>query len=297
MTQGQEASISTATPEAAPSAEPAATAPVETPSQNGSANGQTAPAEDKFSNIDPETLPPELKGVYKNLQADYTRKTQSIAEARKKAQAYDQIVSRPDFKEYWSGLNGRQKAEFKEQKAEAEKRLGEKITDDEFRKAFDSKDEFLGFLERIVADRTERQQKRINELESYRSVMDANLIAQAFRDEAGPDGKPLRPDFESLEEDSLISGYLAVNPPTPGDQSAYVAKLNEAYGWAKALSQKYYEKGRADALKVAQTKAVNSTERPTTSAKGVYSGPDPKKLTPREALELAKKGIRVPRDD
>lgn len=38
--------------------------------------------EDVFSGIDPNTLAPELQTIYKNMQADYTRKTQSIAEER-----------------------------------------------------------------------------------------------------------------------------------------------------------------------------------------------------------------------
>lgn len=33
--------------------------------------------EDKFTNVDPETLPEELKAIYKSLQADYTKKRQS----------------------------------------------------------------------------------------------------------------------------------------------------------------------------------------------------------------------------
>jgi hypothetical protein len=38
---------------------------------------------DTFSNVDPASLPPELQPVYKSMQADYTRKTQEIAELRK----------------------------------------------------------------------------------------------------------------------------------------------------------------------------------------------------------------------
>lgn len=45
---------------------------------------QTAtPAEENFSNVDPNQLPPELQAIYKSLQGDYTRKTQELAEQRK----------------------------------------------------------------------------------------------------------------------------------------------------------------------------------------------------------------------
>lgn len=36
-----------------------------------------------FTNTDPESLPEELKTIYKGMQADYTRKTQAIADERK----------------------------------------------------------------------------------------------------------------------------------------------------------------------------------------------------------------------
>lgn len=40
-------------------------------------------ADEPFSKIDPNSLSPELKQVYKSLQADYTRKTQELAKMRK----------------------------------------------------------------------------------------------------------------------------------------------------------------------------------------------------------------------
>lgn len=283
-------------------AEPAgqsAPASSETPSQNGPAatQAQSAPAEESFSSVDPKTLPPELLAVYKNMQADFTKKTMSIADIRKKADAYDSVSKDQRFVDYWKGLNQTQKADFKEQKQEAEKRLGEKISDEDFTKAFNSKDDFLSFLERVVQDRSEKSQKKIDKLEQQLSVKEAADTVESFATEVGKDGKPVRPDFYSLDEDQLITGYLNVNPPKSTTQEDYVSKLNEAYGWAKQVSQKYYEKGKAEALQIIQKKAAASTEPPTNAAKGAYTGPDPKKLSVRESMELAKKGIRVPRDD
>lgn len=277
------------------------TAPVSTgtPGQNGQATiqVQSAPAEESFSSIDPKTLSPEMQAVYKNMQADYTKKTMSVADMRKKADAFDKVSSRSDFKDWWSGASKEQKADFKEQKAEVEKKLGEKISDEDFTKAFNSKDDFLSFLERVVQDRSEKSQKKIEKLEQQLSVKDAADTVESFATEVGKDGKPVRPDFYSLDEDQLISGFLSVNPPDDNSQKAYTQKLNEAYGWAKQVSQKYYEKGKAEALQIIQKKAAASTEPPTQAAKGAYTGPDPKKITPAEAFQLAKKGIRVPRDD
>lgn len=45
---------------------------------------------DVFKGIDPEKLPEDMKKIYKNLQADYTRKTQELAEQRKSFEAKEQ---------------------------------------------------------------------------------------------------------------------------------------------------------------------------------------------------------------
>lgn len=41
-----------------------------------------------FTGLDPSVLPEDLQAVYKSMQADYTRKTQEIAEARKQFEAF-----------------------------------------------------------------------------------------------------------------------------------------------------------------------------------------------------------------
>ncbi len=271
----------------------------ETQNSNGQAatQAQSAPAEESFSSVDPKTLPPELQAVYKNLQADYTKKTMSVADVRKKAEAYDAFTKDQRFVDYWKGANKAEKAEFREQKQEVEKRLGEKISDQEFAKAFESKEDFLSFMERLQQMGSEKSQKKIESLEHKLSVKEAQDVVASFATEIGQDGKPMRPDFYSLDEDQLITGYLHVNQPENTSGEAYTQKLNEAYTWAKTVSQKYYEKGKAEALQIIAKKAAGSSEPPTNAAKGAYTGPDPKKMTVREAIELGKKGIRVPRDD
>lgn len=263
--------------------------------QSGQATGaQSAPAEETFSNVDPKTLPPEMQAIYKSLQSDYTKKTQGIADVKKKADYYDQISKDQRFVDYYQGLNRAQKADFKEQKAEVEKKLGEKISDKEFAEAFQSKDDFLSLLEKVVQDRSEKSQKKIEQLERQLSVKDASDVVESFATQVDKSGQPVRPDFYQLDEDGLITGFLTVNQPQEATEKAYVAKLNEAYAWARATTQKYYEKGRSEALARIQQKAAQSTEPPTQAAKGAYTGPDPKKMTPREALDLAKKGIKIP---
>src|SRR5260221_12042273 len=106
----------------------------------------------------------------KQLQADYTKKTMSIADVRKKAEAYDAVSKDQRFVDYWRGLNQTQKADFKEQKAEIEKSLGEKITDVEFNAAFENKDGFLNLLAKVAGMQGEKSQKKIEKLEQQLSV-------------------------------------------------------------------------------------------------------------------------------
>lgn len=300
MAQGQtEGNSGTAVAEPAAVSGQAAPVTAETPNQTGQAatQAQSAPAEDSFSSIDPNTLSPELKAIYKNLQSDYTKKMQPVAELRKKAEAYDAVSKDQRFVDYWNGLSRSQKAEIKEQKAEVEKRLGEKITDEEFTKGFADKDSFLSLQERVIKEVMGKSQKEIDELKQYKAVNEASGIVEQFATEKGKDGNPVRPDFYSLDEDRLITGFLSVNKPENDSREAYISRLNEAYGWAKQVSQKYFEKGKSEALQIIQKKAAASTEPPTQAAKGAYTGPNPKTLSAGDAIALAKKGIRVTRDD
>lgn len=271
-----------------------------TPENTGGQALGSASSEETFTQVDPKTLSPELQGHYKALQADYTRKTQALAEERKrnvefekKAKSYDELTNDQRVKDYLAGLSRGERAEFREQKAEAEKRLGEKIGDEEFAKAFESKDNFLSLLERVVEDKRSKDQKKIETLEQKVGTRDAMDVVDFVASEIDAETKqPLRPDFYSLDEDRLISGYLQVNPAkTP---SEYKDRVTEAYNWAKQISAKYYEKGKAEALKIIQTKAAGSTEPPTVTANGAYTGPDPKTVDVAEAVAMARKKIRVP---
>src|SRR5438128_2358829 len=116
--------------------------------QDGQASdqGQSATVEEQFSSIDPKTLPPEVQAIYKNLQADYTKKTQSIAEQRKKAEYYDQLAADQRIVDFVRQMNNPKPAETKQQEV-VRKSLAEMITPEEFEQAFQSREKFLGLLE------------------------------------------------------------------------------------------------------------------------------------------------------
>lgn len=66
-----------------PAVEQAPAAPTPQGDQTPTEAAAPAPPEDSFTTVDPSTLPLELQPIYKSLQADYTRKTQGVAEQRK----------------------------------------------------------------------------------------------------------------------------------------------------------------------------------------------------------------------
>lgn len=49
-------------------------------------------SDDSFTSLNPDELPDNLKEMYRNMQADYVKKTQALAEDKKKAQLYDQMA-------------------------------------------------------------------------------------------------------------------------------------------------------------------------------------------------------------
>jgi hypothetical protein len=61
-------------------------------------------ADESFTNIDPSTLPPELQGTYKSMQADYTRKRQEEANRLKEAELRAQQIEQ-EYGNVSSALN------------------------------------------------------------------------------------------------------------------------------------------------------------------------------------------------
>lgn len=53
--------------------------------------------EESFTGLDPSNLPEDLQPLYKNMQADYTRKTQEIAEARKVFEQFNEYGIDPNY--------------------------------------------------------------------------------------------------------------------------------------------------------------------------------------------------------
>lgn len=246
-----------ATPAATP--EPTNTANGTVPNTNGEARtteGQAAPVEETFTSVDVQSLAPTDRTAYENMQRDYKKKTAEIAEVRRKAEAFDT----------W------------QQQQQVEKA---RITDEDYNRAFENKESFESLLKKTAEPIVSELQETRRELADAK----AGLFLKEFK--AG------HKDFDELDSDGVITGYVQLNPPRT--EREWETRLTEAYKYAEKLRSKWEDKGYKRGISRVQEKAAQSTEMPTGSPSQVYTGGDPVKITAKEAVELAMRGIRVPR--
>lgn len=259
------------TPEAATEATPDIQAPAaagdgtaETSGSQG-VSGEAQPTEEQFGGVDIKTLPPELKQKYDAMLRDYKDKTTKLADERKK---FDPISK----------------------KAEA---LDQLLQDQKFIDWYNSTQNPTPDPNAEPPSEQELIKQELQTLKSELVNREAMETVTSFENEVDDKGQKLRPDYEELSNEGLISGYLQINPPK--SKKEFSAKLNEAYTWAKTVSSKFKEAGRKQAYEEMQKKAAGGTLPPQTGVKGTYEGTDPRKLSAAEAVELARKGIRVPK--
>lgn len=221
---------------------------------------QTAPDETFTSSVDPKSLSPKERKAYDNMLSDYKKKTAEIAQQRRE----------------WE-----QKLKEAEEKAQ---RFDQISSDEEFvtycnqrqEQAQSSQGQHNGSPEMAPIDPVTVKREV--------DVLKANLLIKDFKT------KPGHEDFDELEQNQLISGYIERNPPRT--EKEWNDRLEKAYAWAKSLKQNWYESGRKSALQRIDEKVSSSVQPPTSSPAPAFSG-DPKKLSVAEAVDLAKRGIKV----
>lgn len=221
-------------------------------------SGQAAPVEEgsTFTEVDPQSLPPKERGAYENMLRDYKRKTAEIADVRRKAEAFDA----------WQA-----------QQLAAQ----QGVTEEDYARAFDSKDSFTQFLQKSAEPIVQELKQTKQELASTK----ADLFLKDF--------KSRHADFDDLDSEGLITGYVQLNPPKGTND--WEGTVKAAYNYAKKITGKYEDKGYKRGLTRVEQKAAESTQLPSGSPAQVYPGGDPTKITAKEAVELAMRGIRVPR--
>jgi len=264
------------TPASTPAATPAASAPASVstgtttgssgPSNTGDARTQVqaAPSEETFTNVDVNSLSPELREKYNSMLTDYKKKTSEIARLRKdsesaleKARYYDQIAADETFVSAWNEY-------IKNQQSNGQQGDGQ-----------------IDPMTKLQQDLMKERQERITE--------SAGRFVQEFK------SRPEYQNFSKYDKKGLITGYVQLYPPKSASQKDWEKTLRDAYSYAEGVFNEAYEEGKQWSLSRANEKISQSTETPSGAPQEVYSGPDPLTLTARQAVELARRGIRVPR--
>lgn len=298
-----EGAVASPTPEASsatPATGPESAATGTASTVGGDANRQGAPAEEQF---DVNTLPAELRSKYDNMLRDYKSKTEKLANERrsyedrlKKAEILEALEQHPKYPElvkFWNGLTQEQ------QKAAADaggspngQGQAARPTSEDWAAAQGDSLQMQQLVQReIMAEKAELQQQQA-EIKQEILVRDAKEVINAFADMEDEKGTKIRPDFDELHENGLISMFLdRMNPQDKRQMNTAIAK---AYEQAKSVADHFHAKGKNEGLGIIQQKAAQSTQQPTVTAGETYGGKDPKSLSVSEARALAKKGIKVP---
>jgi len=244
---------------------------------------QTAPS-DTFLSNDPNSLPPELKSHYNSMLSDYKKKTTEVADKRRevesleeKARLYDQVAGDEAFVNYY---NDQIKKSPGSQSTPPQEEAG--ISDDEFNKAFESKEQFMNLVKRASSTMQKDLQANQNELK----VQKANAFLRDFKESPGHE------DFKKLDRHGFITHDILMNRPR--SEKEWGTRLESAYKKAQKIYQDIHEEGRTSALTRIQEKVQSSSETPATSPTNVWPGGDPTKLSVAEAVDLARRGIKVP---
>lgn len=242
-----------------------------TQAQGPQATGQGEAAE-SFTNIDPKTLTPELRTVYDNMYRGFQEKNRGMAEVRKqaseykeKADIYDELSRDDQFVSYWNNP--------KAQKQPAATPEAESVDNDP--------ETEVRTLKNQVSDLQKSQQRN-----------DTDRFIDSYAMETDKDGNLLRPEFRKLTDNGLVPMFFAQDPSKT--QKDRKIKLAKAYTRAVDFVNGIREEGRKAVLPEIQSKANQTVEEPSVATGASYSGPDPKKLTTREAFEMSKRGQFVP---
>lgn len=262
-----------AAPAATPATEPATTVTSTVQPGSQATGAQSAPTEETFTKLDVNTLPPQLRKSYDDMLRDYKEKTAKLSEERKKYEGYDtyrqkaehldRLQANQDFVRLWN--EHVQKAAAAEKGGQPDPQL----------------------------------EAKVQEIEAKLQRAEIDGMVKTFREMKDDKGEPLHPDFDALmgidlgttangDKYNLIRACVELAQGSTDQE-----KLSNGYKAAKAIRDQIFEEGRKSGMGRMLAKARNSTEMPTLSTdKNSFNG-DSKRLSAKEARELAEKGVRV----
>lgn len=252
----------------------------------GQVAGQSAPGEELFKGMDPNTLPPQLRAHYDSMLRDYREKTGKLSETvksqlakeiepyRTKATTYDELLKQERFVKMWNDYV-----------TQENQRMAQEANPS------DPQSKLLQEIEQLKKSHEETAQQ-------VRQAQAAEVIA-AFSEAVDEKGAKLHPEFDKLSGFSLgahekageYSLLRAAIELAPGGNAQ--EKLENGYKAAKATYDAIFEEGKKAGMGRLQQKVQNATNPPSSvPATSVASGRPKDAL---EALQWAKKGIAVQR--
>lgn len=213
-------------------------------------DSEVTTTEESFT--DPSKLPPELQATYKSMQADYTRKTQGLADVSKKAEALDVLMNNPQFNAFMKAL---------EEGNQPKRETGEIDTS-----------QMSG--EELISKLVENPSMLRSLIQQEAKTLVDPIAESYYADKAGAEIQRLRsayPDFQNYESDivSMIESG-EVNSPEAG---------YKILSWANVKQQ-----GINEGIKTVE-KRSGSTQPPSSNAP---TSPTGKYGSVLEAFEAAK---------
>jgi len=298
---GQTPTTATATPDATATGAPThenGTAP----SEGGQAKTST-PAQETFTEVNPENLSQELRGVYDNMLRDYTAKTQKLAEQRKALEGVDVESLRQKAEQYDRLLLQTQE----NQQLPNANQEADLANDPElialWQEAQADPVKAIEFHKRVAQKEAESARMIAEEAKTAVMSQRAESLLDAFIEAVDPKtGQKLRPDFGDINDSGLIQmefdKVLEAQPKNAKGEPMLPEKewgkaVETAYQRAKKIFDAIEERGYKRALAEQQRKLAASTERPSVSAQTDVENITPEKarnLSVADAVRLAKQG-------
>jgi len=222
-------------------AEPAGEAGVEQPQESPPSTEEAQTSSEEVAKLDMENLPPEVQAYIRTrerqMQADYTRKTQEAAELRKQAEAAIQFTSAlesdPEFAwEVYNTLGAAlEAAGYSKQEAQqiASQTMEEAVSEPS------GEDVGLYFEDEEV----KTLKKELEELKSWKSSFEEQLMekeAEAYYDKAEAVIRQQHPEFTDEDIRDIFSLALAYDGDPFAAKEAFMAQRDRIL--ASYLQQK-----------------------------------------------------------
>jgi hypothetical protein len=251
---------------------------VGTSATGGQAPG-AAPAEDLFKGVDPNRLPPEVRGHYDQMLRDYREKTGKLSETvksetakaveafKQKAEFYDQLITQEEFVRQWNEhvqkVSAAESAKQDDPTVKLEKKLQALEAQVMKSSTVETINAFAGAVD-------EKGQKIYSDFDKLNGIVVSEV--------QNPDG--------SRQEISMLGVAIDAAPGKTVQE-----KLVNGYKTAKKVYDTIFEEGKKAGMGRLQTKAFNGTQPPSSTPP--VSGPSRRPKNALEALQFAKAGLPV----